>query len=527
MRPRRAAAVAAIAIFIATSSASAASLSPPAAPSPPGPAPLPGLDARLVALAGRRKTLVLYSVASLSDTTALENLRHFVSTAVPAAAPGPVHYVFLMPPAISAAAAAGASADADTAVDAGAEGGDSPARTAAAETAARTLPPLPSGANARYVAGAPACAHGWGAFGWYLQEGDPGAAAAYDALVFLSSSMAGPFLPRYVQGRLHWLTPFLRKLDGHARIVSPTISCARTRAPGAGRGAPAAATAAGAGGSSRRVPHPELGAVALDAEALRFLLALNDEEGAPGARGASPTGAAQQRELREGGRRDGGGSGGGGGVFGCYASAAVAEHHVAAAAAEAVLQRGWSIDSLMLRYQGINWVREPQHWHCNAGLSPQQGDWLYDGVPLDPLEVMFVPRQAHLVARDAAAAAHAGRLQAWAQASAGSPETALASAAANGHRVAAARARRLARLEADAMSGAACFDADYYAAVHPDLGMLAGDAAALYRHYELHGMAEGRRHRWRCEPLREALVVAPLQRVVRALADADADVAGA
>jgi hypothetical protein len=130
--------------------------------------------------------------------------------------------------------------------------------------------------------------------------------------------------------------------------VSPTISCARTRAPGAGRGAPAAATAAGAGGSSRRVPHPELGAVALDAEALRFLLALNDEEGAPGARGASPTGAAQQRELREGGRRDGGGSGGGGGVFGCYASAAAAEHHVAAAAAEAVLQRGWSIDSLML-----------------------------------------------------------------------------------------------------------------------------------------------------------------------------------
>jgi hypothetical protein len=153
-----------------------------------------------VALAGRRKTLVLYSVASLSDATALENLRHFVSTAVPAAAPGPVHYAFLLPPGASAAAAAaGADVDAGTAADAGAEGDDRPVRTAAAATAAHALPPLPGGADARYVAGAPACAHGWGAFGWYLQEGDPGAAAAYDALVFLSSSMAGPFLPRYVQ----------------------------------------------------------------------------------------------------------------------------------------------------------------------------------------------------------------------------------------------------------------------------------------------------------------------------------------
>ena len=46
------------------------------------------------------------------------------------------------------------------------------------------------------------------------------------------------------------------------------------------------------------------------------------------------------------------------------------------------------------------------------------------------------------------------------------------------------------------------------------------------RHYEEHGMTEGRRHRWKCEQQRETLVVAPLQQVVRAMAEADAELGG-
>ncbi len=76
------------------------------------------------------------------------------------------------------------------------------------------------------------------------------------------------------------------------------------------------------------------------------------------------------------------------------------------------------------------------------------------------------------------------------------------------------------------MGGAACFDSGYYAAVHPDLAASLGrDPAALFSHYESFGAAEGRRHRWRCGAAEEAVVAAPLQRVVGAVADAEPDLA--
>jgi hypothetical protein len=91
----------------------------------------------------------------------------------------------------------------------------------------------------------------------------------------------------------------------------------------------------------------------------------------------------------------------------------------------------------------------------------------------------------------------------------------------------------LRRLEAEAMSGADCFDADYYAAANPDVRALlmgarsAGDSlAVLYRHYALFGMAEGRPHRWKCGAALGRLMVAPLQRVVHAMADADPQLPG-
>ncbi|KAI8467637.1 MAG: hypothetical protein J3K34DRAFT_480939 [Monoraphidium minutum] len=441
--------------------------------------------------AAPQRTLVLYHLHAPGDAAALENLHHFVAAAVASAAPPPgaVRYAVLLP--------AGGGSGPGGAEGSGGGGG---------AAAAWDLPALPPAAGAAYVEGAPACAHGWGAFGWYLREAAPGAAAGHDAFVFVSSAVAGPFLPKYALSRVHWLTPFLRKLDGRAAMVSPTISCARTSAPrprGA-TGAPSAPAAAAA----RQLPHPELGAVALEAAALKLLLDLDASEVAAAAAASD-------------GARAGAGQGAApAGVFGCYGGRAAAEHGAAAAAAEAVLAAGWSLDCLMLRYQGVDWARDRRHWRCNAGLSPH-GDHMYDGATLDPLEVIFVPRTPHLPARRDAAAARAGRLQAWAAAAAAPPAARLAAAAANGHEEAAARALRALRLEAQSMLGAACFDTDFYAVVHPDLARLAGDPVALYSHYEEHGMAEGRRHRWRCDALREALVVGPLQRVVRAMADAD------
>ena len=148
---------------------------------------------------------------------------------------------------------------------------------------------------------------------------------------------------------------------------------------------------------------------------------------------------------------------------------------------------------------------------------------MYDGVTLDPLETLFAPLTAPLLARGDGAAVRAAQLQRWAAAAApgAPPGAALAAAEANARPAAAARRAALLRLEAAAMSGAACFDARFYAAAYPDLRAAVGsDAAALYAHYERFGMAEGRRHRWRCAAARDAVAGAPLQRVVGALARA-------
>jgi hypothetical protein len=137
-------------------------------------------------------TLVLYAVPDPWDPFQLANLRHFVAaTLYPERAPpgpaggGPVSYAFLLPEA------------------AGPGGG------AAAAAGPPALPRLPEGAGARYVFGAPACAHGWAAAGWYLRRRGPEAEAAdaaaaaapgaHAAYVLLSASMAGPFLPRYAE----------------------------------------------------------------------------------------------------------------------------------------------------------------------------------------------------------------------------------------------------------------------------------------------------------------------------------------
>ena len=53
----------------------------------------------------------------------------------------------------------------------------------------------------------------------------------------------------------------------------------------------------------------------------------------------------------------------------------------------AVLNAQYNLDSLMLRYQGVNW-RDEENWKCNAQLDPQQHD-LYDGTSLNPLEVHY------------------------------------------------------------------------------------------------------------------------------------------
>jgi hypothetical protein len=54
----------------------------------------------------------------------------------------------------------------------------------------------------------------------------------------------------------------------------------------------------------------------------------------------------------------------------------------------AILKRGFSLDTFLLAYQGVDW-RDKKYWDCNKNQHPSQGEKAYFGISLNPLEVMF------------------------------------------------------------------------------------------------------------------------------------------
>lgn len=55
------------------------------------------------------------------------------------------------------------------------------------------------------------------------------------------------------------------------------------------------------------------------------------------------------------------------------------------AASAVILNAGFGIDSLMLRYKGLDW-RDKSVWKCNGMVDPRP-EGTYDGASLNPLEV--------------------------------------------------------------------------------------------------------------------------------------------
>ena len=75
-------------------------------------------------------------------------------------------------------------------------------------------------------------------------------------------------------------------------------------------------------------------------------------------------------------------------VLKCYTEAYDAHWHSALGATLAVLEAGYNIASLMLRYRGVDW-RDMSSWDCNRRVNPVI-ELAYDGLNLHPLEIMFV-----------------------------------------------------------------------------------------------------------------------------------------
>lgn len=55
-----------------------------------------------------------------------------------------------------------------------------------------------------------------------------------------------------------------------------------------------------------------------------------------------------------------------GNVFACHANMADAIYNAEVGASRIVLEQGYTIDSLMMKYQDVDWTNRT-NWNCNAG----------------------------------------------------------------------------------------------------------------------------------------------------------------
>ena len=153
------------------------------------------------------------------------------------------------------------------------------------------LPPLPP--NARYLRHPNEC-YDIGTVGWVLANHVP-STAPYSFFIWLNSSVRGPFLPAYLRGRLHWTEPLLSKLGAVVKLVGATINCGRAY-------------------DLPETVHVQSYVTATDAEGLAVLRAAD-------------------------------------GVFKCWSHIhdTIIESEIGAS--KAIMAAGFSLDSLMLRYQ--------------------------------------------------------------------------------------------------------------------------------------------------------------------------------
>lgn len=150
--------------------------------------------------------------------------------------------------------------------------------------------------------------------------------AQYDYIIFINSSVRGPFIPVYLRNSgYHWSRSLTSLLSADVKWVGSTINCAGH-------------------------PHVQTPVVATDLTGLRVLEAA--------------------------------------GIFGCPADFPEAIRKWEIGSSAAIMQANYNIASLQSRYRGIDF-RRGQHQGCNGHMNPASF-FSNDGLDLDPFEVVFV-----------------------------------------------------------------------------------------------------------------------------------------
>lgn len=299
------------------------------------------------------------------------------------------------------------------------------------------LPRLPS--NAWYEFHDNLC-FDYGTIGWLMRSGKV-EIAKYKYFIMMNSSTRGPFMPAYHKTQA-WSRIFTDKLNGVVKLVGSTISC---------EGAPLKGDPAY---GWRQNPHVQSYVLATDQVGLRIL----------------------QRE---------------GQVFACFEDLHDTIYYAELGSSLAVLKAGYNIDSLMMRYQGVDW-RDKANWKCNAGFSPYAENH-YDGLSIEPLEAVFVKVKSYLLDLQWTGPSKAVKFDEW--------QTARDSGQMNEHILSSndwaanPDIYRLPKMLSLQAIGPTCFDERFYLQKNKDLHSIPDDL--LYAHFIFNGQFEGRTFRYR------------------------------
>lgn len=282
--------------------------------------------------------------------------------------------------------------------------------------------------------------YNYGTVGLVLNEGVRW--EKYKYFVWLDSSVRGPFLPAYLRSSTSapWHRLLTLQLNSEVKLVGGTISCG--------------GISLNHGHPVTRIPHVHGYLQATDKVGLKVLLA--------------QTGAT--------------------GIFSCHPNWLAAVRYSEMGASEAILKAGYNIGSLMLRYQGVDF-REESKWNCNQRISPLY-EHMYDGININPLEVMFTKVQHWMLITQHPSAVAATKYYSWSRAGTGRNATDI-----NSNQF----VHKAGILMKDWQSrGMQCFDAHTYVSAAPM--ELAGivDEDAAWAHFLNFGYREGRAHKFNC-----------------------------
>ncbi len=161
----------------------------------------------------------------------------------------------------------------------------------------------------------------------------------------------------------------------------------------------------------------------------------------------------------------------------------------------ALLQEGYNLDCLLVRYQGVDW-RTRAGWRCNGDTPPGDLEGAYDGLSINPLEVLFVRHTTVAVELHSQHVLEALKYDNWLHNETRLPPGALevvgSAYAEQGLK------HKLPTMLAMAISGKSCFGTHYYLDHNPDLAAQTHDPLVLWKHFLLKGAFQDRPFKFVC-----------------------------